>query len=140
LKRNTFKYIEDILRDYPNIDQHIKERELALRYSTQPADENVGGGRAQNKYTQPVLNMLITIDEDTRLTALKNNQKAINDILDESGIDTITIINELYFKKRPVYTMNGLVENNLISVGKSKAYDLRNNFFENLARKLGLIS
>jgi RinA family phage transcriptional activator len=140
LKRYTFKYIEEILHDYPDIDKHVHEREMELRYPTLPADENVGGGRAENKIGEPVLNMMITIDTDRRLYNLKRNQKAIDDTLDEFGNDTYTIINELYFKKHQIYTMNGLVENNLVSVGKSKAYNLRNSFFESLARRLGLIS
>lgn len=140
MKRYTFKYIEEILTDYPNIDKHIHERELALRYPILPADENVGGGRAQNKIAEPVLNMMITIDTDRRLYNLKRNQKAIDDTLDEFGNDTYTIINELYFKKHPEFTLNGLVQNHKVLVGKDKAYKLRNDFFESLARRLGLIS
>ena len=140
MKRYTFRYIEEILKDYPDIDKHIHEREMELRYPVLPADENVGGGRAQNKIAEPVLNMMITIDTDRRLYNLKRNQKAIDDTLDEFGNDTYTIINELYFKKHPGFTLNGLVQNHKILVGKDKAYKLRNSFFESLARRLGLIS
>lgn len=139
MKHYTFRYIENILSDYPNIDKYIHERETALRYPVAPEDNNVGGGRAQNKRSQPELSMLITIDEDKRLNSLKRNQKAVDDALDDSGEDTVTIITELYFKKHPEYTLNGLVQNNLISVGKNKAYDLRNSFFERIAKNLGLI-
>lgn len=140
MKRYTFRYIEEILKDYPDIDKHIHEREMELRYSVLPADENVGGGRAENKLSEPVLNMMITIDTDRRLYNLKRNQKAIDDTLDEFGNDTYVIINELYFKKHQEFTLNGLVQNHKVLVGKDKAYKLRNDFFESLARRLGLIS
>ena len=136
LKRSTFNYIKDILRDYPNIDKYIKERELELRTPYRQTDLNadIKGNRISDSMT----NMMITIEQDRRLSALERNKRVIEDNLQECDEDTRTIIEELYIVKYQRYTMEGLVEQRLISCGKSKAYDLRNRFFENVAMELNL--
>ncbi|MCP1250099.1 hypothetical protein, partial [Gluconobacter oxydans] len=82
MKRTTIRKVEDILRDYPKIDKYIKKREQELRYPTIPRDDNVGGGKAQYKYPETTLNMIITIDEDRRINALKHQREVIDDCLD----------------------------------------------------------
>lgn len=136
MKRSTFNYIKDILRDYPNIDKYIKERELELRTPYRQTDLNadIKGNRISDSMTS----MMITIEQDRRLSALERNKRIIEDNLQECDEDTRTIIEELYIVKYQRYTMEGLVEQRLISCGKSKAYDLRNRFFENVARELNL--
>ena len=136
MKRSTFNYIKDILRDYPNIDKYIKERELELRTPYRQTDLNadIKGNRISDSMTT----MMITIEQDRRLSALERNKRVIEDNLQECDEDTRTIIEELYIVKYQRYTMEGLVEQRLISCGKSKAYDLRNRFFENIARELNL--
>lgn len=138
MKKSTVRKIEDILRDYPKIDRHIEKREMELRYPVKPTDENIGGGRAQNKRTEVVEHMVITIDEDEALNAFKHQRDVIDDCLDECGRDTETIITELYFKKHPQFTLNGLVENHLVLVGRDKAYKLKFTFIEKVAKGLGL--
>ena len=136
MKRSTFNYIKDILRDYPNIDKYIKERELELRTPYRQTDLNadIKGNRISDSMTT----MMITIEQDRRLSALERNKRVIEDNLQECDEDTRTIIEELYIVKYQRYTMEGLVEQRLISCGRSKAYDLRNRFFENIARELNL--
>ena len=136
MKRSTFNYIKDILRDYPNIDKYIKERELELRIPHRQTDLNadIKGNRISDSMTT----MMITIEQDRRLSALERNKRVMEDNLQECDEDTRTIIEELYIVKYQRYTMEGLVEQRLISCGKSKAYDLRNRFFENIARELNL--
>jgi len=138
VKRSTIRKVEDILRDYPKIDKYIEEREQELRYPTATRDENVGGGRAQFKYPETTLNTIITIDDDRRINALKHQREEIDDCLDEVGHDTEVIVTELYFRKHPRYTLVGLVDNNLLSVGKARAYELRNAFVSECAKRLGL--
>ena len=136
MKRSTFNYIKDILRDYPNIDKYIKERELELRIPHRQTDLNAD--IKGNKISDSMTTMMITIEQDRRLSALERNKRVIEDNLQECDEDTRTIIEELYIVKYQRYTMEGLVEQRLISCGKSKAYDLRNRFFENIARELNL--
>ena len=136
MKRSTFNYIKDILRDYPNIDKYIKERELELRTPYRQTDLNadIKGNRISDSMTT----MMITIEQDRRLSALERNKRVIEDNLQECDEDTRTIIEELYIKKYTQYTMEGLVQNGLINCSRSQAFNLRNYFFENVAKELNL--
>ena len=136
MERDIKHFIEHVLRDYPKLDSYIKKREEELRIPYKPVDENVGGGRAQNKRSEPELNMLITIDEDRCLRNLRRNKKAVDDALDDSSTDTITIITELYFKKRQEYTIDGLVANGKIYVSRAQAFILRDKFLKKVAQNL----
>ncbi|KRL98035.1 MULTISPECIES: DUF722 domain-containing protein [Liquorilactobacillus] len=138
MKKSTIRKIEDILRDYPKIDKYIEAREMELRYPVKPADENIGGGKAENKRPEVVERMIITIDEDRALNSLKKQRDVIDNCLEEAGEDTERIIQEMYFSRRPQFTMNGLVQNNIVGVGLRKAYALRNSFIEKVAKELGL--
>ena len=136
MKRSTFNYIKDILRDYPNIDKYIKERELELRtpYRQTDLNDDIKGNRISDSMTT----MMITIEQDRRLSALERNKRVIEDNLQECDEDTRTIIEELYIKKYTQYTMEGLVQNELINCSRSQAFNLRNYFFENVAKELNL--
>ena len=46
------------------------------------------------------------------------------------------IIRELYMRKFPRYTMQGLVQEQKIKCGRDKAFKLRNRFFEELDKVL----
>lgn len=138
MRRSTIRKVEDLLRDYTKIDDYIEEREQQLRYPTGQTDENIGGGRAQFKYNETVLDTLITIDEDRRINALKWQREIIDDCLDGVDKNTEKIIEELYFKKHPQYTLLGLVNNHVVNVSQRHAYELRNGFVSEVAKKLGL--
>ncbi|MDT7015403.1 transcriptional regulator [Levilactobacillus namurensis] len=138
MKRSTIRTVEDILRDYPKIDKYIEQREQELRYPVTPVDENVGGGRAQNGFNDSTDRLIITLDEDKRINALKKQRQVIDDCLDEVGEDTEIIIDELYFRKRPRYTIDGLITNGLIHVSRRKAFYLKKQFIHDCAKELGL--
>nr|WP_282803979.1 transcriptional regulator [Secundilactobacillus kimchicus] len=138
MKRSTIRKVEDILRDYPKLDKYIEQREAELRYPTSQPDDNVGGGKSNYRDPDTLTRTLITIDEDKRLNSLKHQRDVIDNLLDESGPDTLTIIRELYFKKYPRFTLRGLVEQHLVNVSRSTAYELRNRFISDCAKELGL--
>lgn len=137
MKRSTFNYLVDVLRDYYCIDKYIKQREEELRFPFHETDMNQGIKGTREKYdTQDKL--MITIEQDRRLTSLKRNKTLIDEAVAEADADTQTIIRELYMKRYPTYTMKGLVINKKIFVSKSQAYARRNQFFDDLAQKFGL--
>ena len=136
MKRSTFNYIKQILKDYSQVDDHIKKRMEELQYPYRPDDVN--SGIKGNGQTDNMANLMITIEQDRRLSALERNKKVVEDNLSECGKDTETIITELYIKRYPRYRMEGLVENHLIECGRTKGFQLRDNFFENIADDLGL--
>lgn len=137
MRKSTFNYIKDILADYPETDEHIRKREEELRYPYRESDINrdIKGTKASYDSQD---NLMITIEQDKRLAGLERNKRAVADTLEEFDEDTEVIIRELYMKKRPKYTMQGLVMNGLIYCSRRKAFDLRDDFFIEIASKLNL--
>lgn len=136
MKRSTFNYIKQILKDYPNIDKHIQAREEELRYPYRPADSNAG--IKGSKQSDQMATMLITIDQDRRLASLERNKRVIEHNLEHADKDTRTIIHEVYICRYPEYTIGGLAQQMIINCGRTKAFKLRDEFFENVADDLGL--
>lgn len=69
--------VDKLLRNYfdGTMDKQIKAREMYLKFHHE-VDENIGGGRAQNKYNNAVENSMITLERDYELSEL-NHQKMI---------------------------------------------------------------
>lgn len=138
MRRSIRHVLEDVLRDYPKLSQYIKKREEELENPTMDDDENVGGGRALNKLSDPVSNLVITINDDRRLQRLKLERQAIDDCLDEAGAITVDLIQKLYFDNYAKRTIPELCDQRIVPVGTTRAYELRNEFLENLAQKLDI--
>lgn len=138
MRRSIRHVLEDVLRDYPKLSQYIKKREEELENPTMDDDENVGGGRALNKHSDPVGNIAITINDDRRIRQLKLERLAIDECLDEAGTITVQLIQKLYFDNYAKQTVPELCDQHIIPVGTTRAYELRNEFLENLAQKLDI--
>ena len=138
MRRKVQHLVEDILRDYPKFPRYIKEREQALLHPVPDQADNVGVGRAANKRKDLTGQSAITIAGDGMLLALKKEYKAIDDCLDDSGEITVRIIQELYFKPHNGKRIVDLCDEHIIPVSRTKAYELRNKFLEELAKKLHL--
>jgi len=139
MRKSTFHKIEDILRDYPRMEDYIKQREEELRYPVQIPDDNVGGGRSNYPDHEQPIRTLITIDEDRRLNGLKREQRIVKQCFIDSDDYTKIIITELYFNRHPRYTLRGLVTMNVVKISRNHAYKLRNAFIRECAIQLGLI-
>ena len=139
MRKSTYDYIVDVLSDYYKTEIYLKQRMEELEH---PYIENDANGWIQGTrgHTEAAASLLITIDQDRRLTSLERNQKAVKDTLDESDENTKIIIEELYLKdkRKRKYTMQGLITNNLIYCSRSTAFELKKEFFKELAIKLGL--
>ncbi|USQ69808.1 transcriptional regulator [Companilactobacillus allii] len=131
------RLIEDILRDYPLVDQYIKDREQELMHPVRDNDENIGGGKS-GKISKPQEQMIITLEEDRRLNQLKKQRDVVEECLDNSSDNTKNIIKELYFRKYPRYQMEGLIDNHIIYCNRSQAFKLRNEFIEQIAKELNI--
>ncbi len=136
MKRSTFNYIKQILKDYPNIEKHVKERMEELRYPYRPVDVN--SDIKGNAIADNMANLMVTIDQDRRLASLERNKRAVDKALDETDETTKTIINELYIVKRPQYTVEGLVQSEKVFCSRSQVFKLRDKFFNELADELKL--
>lgn len=71
--------IDKILRNYYSgrLRMMIDQREYELRNESGPVDENIGGGRAQNKHTRPFDDLIIKIDSDKELTRLRKQKEDV---------------------------------------------------------------
>lgn len=138
MRKSVQHMLEDILRDYPKLPNYIKQREDELKYPTPDQDDNVGGGRALNKRSNPVERQVITINDDRWLQQLKKERQAIDECLDNAGGITVKIIQETYFKGNMGLRMVDLCDRQIIPVSTTKAYELRNNFLVELAKKLNV--
>jgi RinA family phage transcriptional activator len=136
-----------MIREYPLYDQHIKQREDELMNRFQEMqDENVGGGRAQNKKDESVADMAITLAEDKELINLKRNEQAIRKTLLKCAsndkipalLDNITydIIEEMYIHEMSMYTLQGIAMKTSLSVSQVKKK--RQAFFEAVAHERGI--
>lgn len=137
LKKAVFNYLVDILQDYPEMGKRIKERELELRHPYRAEDANgyIKGNQAAYSVND---RMLITIDQDWELTCLERSRQIIATMLEDADEDTQMIIRELYLRKRPIYTLKGLIDAQKLFCSRSKAFELRDAFFMELARRLFL--
>lgn len=134
MERATFNYIAKVLHDYPHIDQYIKDRELELMAPWREQDQNIGGGKASMSNGQE--HMAITIADDRRLTNLQNRKLVVDKCLDKSDDLTVNIIQELYFKERPEYTVQGLADK--LNLNDSTLRRHRGQFFKLIAEEIGL--
>lgn len=128
---------ENVLRDYPHIDEYIKDRKLELVYPSKELDENVGGGKS-SKISRPQETYVVTLDQDMRLRMLERQKNAVTDCYLATDKDTRTIIDELYFKEYPTYTISGLSTQHKINVSIATAKRMRTKFLLDLSQRLGM--
>lgn len=136
MKRSTFNYIKDILKDYPNTERYIKERMEELEIPYRESDLN--SGIKSNMQSDQMTDLMVTLEQDRRLSALERNKRVVEENLKSCDADTRKIIEELYMKRYPRYTMDGLVQNKILNVSRSQAFKLRDRFFENIANDLNI--
>lgn len=136
MKKSVAKFIEDILRDYPEIDQYLKERNQSIFYPFNERDENVGGGKAQNKKNESTAITAITIAEDRRLFQLRKQKEAVEKCLNRCDKDTRLIIDNLYFKKHVVYTIDGIAY--LLNSSHASVSRKKKSFIKDVAIELGI--
>lgn len=135
MNNGTFKFIEQTLIDFNDIDDHIKKRIKALKYPVIHTDENIGGGRS-NLTSNPTERMAITLADDLMLSNLRNIKEVVEVVLDELEPRARDVI-ELYYMEKPrVFTWSGVAMET--SYSPSQCRRIRNLAFEEIAKKLGL--
>lgn len=123
------------MRDYPNLDNYIHQRELELMYPhNNNQDENIGGGRS-NVPGKPVENIAITIADDMEIQGLKKNKQIVSECLSKADNDTKIIVDELYFKKNPTLTLRGIATK--LNSNRTTVSNKRTALFEAIRRKQG---
>ncbi|MCT0953876.1 DUF722 domain-containing protein [Weissella cibaria] len=89
--------VDKLLRNYfgGTLDKQIKAREMYLQFHND-IDENVGGGRAQNKYNNAVESQMITLERDYELSQLKHQKMVVELWLTDIGDDEYDILQMHY--------------------------------------------
>lgn len=129
--------VKAVLKDYRDTDKYVKklEEEIRVPYREEDINGDIKGTRSDS---DTMFGTLWTIETDKQIRRLKRNKQIVEELLDECGSDTETIIRELYIKRFPQYTMQGLVEQKIILASVSTAKRLRNKFFEEVDKQLDL--
>ena len=137
MKAGTFKYIEQLLREYPDMGNYIAKREEELIYPDELAlDQNIGGGRSPF-ISRPTERMAITIIEDKRLRELARCKQAIDKLIEEVDPITVGVIQMFYFARPRLKTWEGIAMDSELSERQCRRF--RDRFFKLLAEELGLM-
>lgn len=129
--------VKAVLKDYRDTDKYVRKLEEEIRVPYREEDIN-GDIKGSKSDSDTMFGTLWTIETDKQIRRLKRNKQIVEELLDECGSDTETIIRELYIKRFPQYTMQGLVEQRIILASVSTAKRLRNKFFEEVDKQLDL--
>lgn len=129
--------VKAVLKDYRDTDKYVRklEEEIRVPYREEDVNGDIKGTRSDSDL---MFGTLWSIETDKQIRRLKRNKQIVEELLDECGSDTETIIRELYIKRFPQYTMQGLVEQRIILASVSTAKRLRNKFFEEVDKQLDL--
>lgn len=129
--------VKAVLKDYRDTDKYVRklEEEIRVPYREEDVNGDIKGTRSDSDL---MFGTLWTIETDKQIRRLKRNKQIVQELLNECGSDTETIIRELYIKRFPQYTMQGLVEQRIILASVSTAKRLRNKFFEEVDKQLDL--
>ena len=129
--------VKAVLKDYRDTDKYVRklEEEIRVPYREEDVNGDIKGTRSDSDL---MFGTLWTIETDKQIRRLKRNKQIVQELLDGCGSDTETIIRELYIKRFPQYTMQGLVEQRIILASVSTAKRLRNKFFEEVDKQLDL--
>lgn len=134
MKEATKRFIEQLLRDYPELEAEIKKRRAELVYPERKQDENIGGGRS-NLPSNPVERVILTLDQDARLNALEKQRRIIESVLSTLSPVEYQIIEARYFKSTPP-TWEYIAINTNYS--RSNCFKVRDRVIKEIAEKLGL--
>lgn len=129
--------VKAVLKDYRDTNKYVRklEEEIRVPYRENDVNRDIKGSSTDS---DTMFGTMWTIETDRRIQRLRRNEAIVQELLDECGKDTETIIRELYIKRFPQYTMQGLVDNLVIKCGRNKAFTLRDKFFEELDRSLDI--
>lgn len=134
IKTGTFKMLEELVSEYPQMGSYIKQTEEELLNPWQESDNNVGGGRS-SLTSDTTGRKALTIATDKHLRLLKERKVALDKVIRESRKETLEIIKMWYWTKPRTKTWDGVAETCHLS--RRMCITLRNDFIATLAVELG---
>lgn len=135
MNNGTFKFIEQILIDFNDIDDHIAKRVEALKYPVVHSDNNVGGGKS-NLVSSPTERLAITLADDLMLSNLRDTKRVVEEVLNELEPKSRKVIELYYIDKPRTLTWAGVAL--AVSYTERHCRRIRNKVFEEIAKRLGV--
>lgn len=130
MEKYKFNYVVAILRKYRDMDKMIEERRLELGKRKQAVDENIGGGRAQNKNNNSTFDLVQRLVDDPELHALEHNRRVITQALRNTEEITRSIIQYMYINKYTRYDYTATAD--VLHISERTLVRKRAFFFEQL--------
>ena len=134
----------EVIKDYPHISRLIHERRQAILFPhNEFADDNIGGGRAQNTRNESVEHAVFNLADDPELKRLESERQAVEASLDKcvkkgirSLLDDATydIIYEFYLRENRIYNVEQVAEK--VNLSRRAVYKHRDAFIEEVRRNL----
>lgn len=135
MNNGTFKFIEQTLIDFNEIDDYVENRIEELKYPVVHTDENIGGGKS-NIMTKPTERLAITLADDLMLSNLRNTKQVVESVLDELEPKPRQVIELYYIDKPRTLTWAGVaLETNFT---ERHCRRIRNGVFKEIAKRLGM--
>lgn len=120
MKKLTDGIINQMLFDYPKIDEYVERRREEIEHPWIEQDENVGGGKS-NKISNPIESMIITIDEDRIIRRLVEQKNAIYTACTHLKPEYLSVIRRYYFYNQASFkTINTIIKE--LDVPKASFY------------------
>lgn len=134
----------EVIRKYPLMDKLIHDREMEIMYPFNPdVDENIGGGRAENKKDESQERMSLKLASDKYLNKLHRQENAVCKVLHQCAVNaeprrlddtTYMIIDELYLKERRELTIEGIATR--VNISRASVFRRRDAFLEAVKKEL----
>lgn len=137
MKTSVEKMVIAMLKDYPRLDQKIKDRREELKRFDWSTDENVGGGKSQNKPWTYYDTLIDRWQQDDQINAWQREKAVISDCYNHADDDTRLIIRSVYFGRGE--TIRSLIATDQLYCSLKTAYAKRNHFIEDVARRLHIL-
>lgn len=96
--KGIYGWVEQKLREYPNIDHNIEERKLALKYSSQ-YDYGIEKVQMTRKRESQPENLVIKLETDAELIRMKRQKATIGFFLEEQETIHYKLIELRYLRK-----------------------------------------
>ncbi|WPC19433.1 hypothetical protein N6G95_09475 [Pediococcus inopinatus] len=140
MKKGIRAHLIELLEEYSEIDNDIKQIENRLEYPPREEDSNVGGGRS-NIVNKPVEMLAITVADNASINNLVLAKENIRATLSDSyrwyHDDYTGDIIRLMYIQRDTYTAAQLANSERVPLSEWAIRRRRNVFLDHLAKRMG---
>ena len=137
MRQSAWNECKQALRDYRRYEWYIRELEQGILNPWTPADLNQGITGSRKSADDSMVNTVVRLNEDQALRRVKFYQSTIENLLKESPEWVADLIDTMYLGREPVKLRPA---SELVGVGYRRAKEGHNQFMEDLARDLGILT